>query len=182
MTQTTVTETKHDIDGYAVTFMSFGADKRLFITNPEGIQIYGHRTSGLNYLETAKREIADDVDFRARLAQAEGGEMAIETVQEIAVEGESRPEPHIEYDLAEVFASERIVIPSEINDGFHRTYDGRRIPIGELESDHLLRILPKMVYSKRKYQYVREALRRGYLAQVKAAGMYSDAYSREVAA
>lgn len=71
------------INGYEVTLVSFGADKRLFITNPEGVQIYGHKTSGINYLETAKREIADDM----RLAKV--GVIEPETIQEISVEGET---------------------------------------------------------------------------------------------
>lgn len=58
--QNTQTQT---IDGYTVTLTDFGkfGGKRLFITNPQGVQLYGHKTSGINYLETAKREIADDV-------------------------------------------------------------------------------------------------------------------------
>lgn len=54
--------TQTTFNGYEVNLMDFeNGDKRLFITNPEGFQIYGHRTSGINYLETAKREIADDI-------------------------------------------------------------------------------------------------------------------------
>lgn len=57
---------KRNINGYEVIFINFGrGDQRLFINNPEGIQIYGHKTSsGIDYLETAKREIAEDMNLR----------------------------------------------------------------------------------------------------------------------
>lgn len=57
----------HNINGYEVSFMDFGrGDKRVFVMNPEGVQIYGHRTTGsVNYLETAKKVIQEDVNFRA---------------------------------------------------------------------------------------------------------------------
>lgn len=54
---------KHIINGYEVIFINFGrGDKRLFVNNIEGIQIYGHKTTdAINYLETAKRVIAEDM-------------------------------------------------------------------------------------------------------------------------
>lgn len=72
------------------------------------------------------------------------------------------------------------VVKAEINDGVHITNDGRKIALTELTDGHLLAILPKMKFSKRRFQYVREALRRGFTAEVKATGMYSEHYERPV--
>lgn len=83
------------ISGYKVTFIDFevGNDMRLFIDNPEGVQIYAHRTSSKDgYLETAKREIGYDMERRGIMPEVEP---IAEAVQEIEVEGETR---RIEYD------------------------------------------------------------------------------------
>lgn len=151
--QNKMTTATHNISGYKVQFIDFGnGDKRLFIFNPEGTQFYGHRTSGVNYLETAKREIADDLRL-AKVGLIEAAPKA-----------------------------ERIVVKAEINDGVHTTNEGQNIRVTELSNAHLLAILPKVKYSKRRFQYVREALYRGFVAEVKATGLFSENYAREVRA
>lgn len=55
-----MTQKIHILNGYKVTLMSFGNDIRLFITAPNGYQIYGHRrSSAVGYLTTAKQVIRE---------------------------------------------------------------------------------------------------------------------------